>query len=329
MDGLIDRLQTPYKVDHLVLSPSYRKGEFDSHAVDCAFPFYYDGVYYMTFVGWDKIGYQTGLASSTDLMNWHKEGLILPRGPEGAVTQYNAALTCIMRDKDLFGQGALMKINGRYVGTYHAYPAPGYETGPAAIGLCYSDDLRNWEVHDPVLYSKDGAEWESGGLYKSWLMEHAGTYYLFYNAKNRGDGGWLEQTGVAMSPDLIHWERYPENPILPVGEKGSFDDRFASDPCVFQYGDWWVMFYYALCSDGHARDSVAFSKDLLNWTKSNQILIDVGAPGSIDSRYAHKPGIIAKDGKLYHFYCAVSPANNPKMGEIEHNEVRGIAVACS
>jgi hypothetical protein len=57
------------------------------------------------------------------------------------------------------------------------------------------------------------------------------------------------------------------------------------------------------------------------------ILIDVGPAGSIDSRYAHKPAVIARDGKVYHFYCAVSPAENPKQGEIEYGEVRGISVA--
>ena len=47
----------------------------------------------------------------------------------------------------------------------------------------------------------------------------------------------------------------------------------------------------------------------------------------IDGRYAHKPGVISKDGKVYHFYCAVAPAEDPKQGEIEYGEVRGISVA--
>lgn len=329
MHALMDQLRTPHKTERLVLSPSYQRGAFDSHAIDCPFPFMHDGRYYMTFVGWDTTGYQTGLACSEDLVNWRKLGVILPRGTQDSVIAYNAALTNILRDNDLFGSATLRRVEGRFVGTYHAYPAPGYETGAAVIGLCTSRDLMLWEVGEPVLYAQDGAEWERGGLYKSWLMEHAGTCYLFYNAKNRADGGWLEQIGVAMSTDLVHWERHPGNPIVSVGAPGAFDDRFASDPCVFRHDGTWVMFYYALCSDGHARDSVAFSPDLLHWTKSQEILIDVGPPGSIDARYAHKPGVIAKGGRLYHFYCAVSPAENRHMGEIEHGEVRGIAVAHS
>jgi hypothetical protein len=63
------------------------------------------------------------------------------------------------------------------------------------------------------------------------------------------------------------------------------------------------------------------------WRKAGKILIDVGPIGSIDSRHAHKPGIIAKDGVLYHFYCAVAPARDKHQGEIVHDEVRGIALA--
>jgi predicted GH43/DUF377 family glycosyl hydrolase len=329
MMSMFEVIQTPNKHDTLVVAPSYKSGTFDSHAVDCPFPFFHGGKYWMTYVGWDGTGYQTGLASSGDLRNWKKEGLLLGRGPTGSVTEYNAALTCILRDNELFGPGTLKPVDGRFVGTYHAYPQPGYETGAAVIGLCFSDDLRSWDVRPPVLEPDPLCEWEAGGLYKSWLMESDGIYYLFYNAKDQADKStpWTEQTGFATSTDLIKWRRHPGNPVLKVGPAGDFDDRFASDPVVLRHEDRWVMFYFGLCSDGHARDGVAFSDDLKHWQKAEDILIDVGPSGSIDSRYAHKPGIIADSGKLYHFYCGVAPAKDKRQGEITHGEVRGIALA--
>ena len=281
----------------------------------------------MTYVGWDEVGYQTGLARSDDLVNWHKEGLLLGRGPRGTVTEYNVALTCILRENDLFSPGRLKQINGRFVGTYHAYPEPGYEEGPAVIGLCYSDDLRSWEIGPPVLDPGSGDKWEAGGLYKSWILEYEGLYYIFYNAKDYPKTG--ERTGFAVSDDLENWERCAGNPVLGLGPKGDFDDKFAADPVVLKHGDQWVMFYFGNCTDGHARDSVAFSENLTSWRKSEEILVDVGPQGSIDSRHAHKPGIIAERGNLYHFYCAVAPAGKSQLGEIEHNQVRGIALATS
>jgi len=319
-------VQTPFKTGEMVLAPSYVPGAFDSHMVDVPFVFQHEHRYHMTYVGYDGAGYRTGLASSTNPYHWQKEGMILDRGAPGSITAHNAALTWILRDNALFGAGELRRVNGRFLGTYHAYPRPGYEQGPAVIGLCWSNDLRRWEVEPPCLLSAEGAAWERAGLYKSCLVEHEGVYYLFYNAKNQ-ERDWIEQTGVATSTDLRTWRRYEGNPVLPVGARGAFDDRFASDPCVLRMGDVWAMFYFGLCSDGHARDSVAFSRDLLHWAKTGEVLIDVGMPGDIDSRHAHKPSLFYADGTLFHYYCAVSPEPSGRIGDIAIGEQRGIALA--
>ena len=331
MKEVLADIWTPYKAGRLLIEPTFKAGDFDSHGVDCSFVFRHEGRYWMTYVGWDSIGYQTGLASSDDLVNWKKEGMILGRGPRGSVTEFNAALMGIARDNELFGSGELKKVNGRYLGTYHAYPKPGYEIGPAVIGLCWSDDLRKWEVGEPVLYPEEKCEWEAGGLYKSWVMEHDGMYYLFYNAKTKAKH-WIEQTGFAFSKDTNTWQKYRGNPVVKVGAAGEFDDIFASDPCVLRHKGIWCMFYFGNSTNHHARDGVAFSRDLLSWEKSGEILVDVGPEGSCDQTFAHKPAIIAEDGVLYHFYTAVKAVpgwKKVKMGDIEHYEHRGISLATS
>ncbi len=62
-----------------MIEPSFEAGTFDSHAVNCSFLFFHEGRYLMTYVGWDGIGYRTGLASSDDLLTWKKEGLLIER----------------------------------------------------------------------------------------------------------------------------------------------------------------------------------------------------------------------------------------------------------
>jgi beta-xylosidase len=237
------------------------------------------------------------------------------------VTRYNAAMNWILRQNPMRSAGALKKVNGRFLGVFHAYPKPGYESGPAVIGLCWSADLKRWELGDIILRAEDGADWERGGLYKPCLVEHGGTYYLFYNAKNASRSGWREQTGVATSRDLKRWTRHEGNPILRNGPPRSWDERFASDPCVLLDGDDWVFFYFGLDAKGVARDLVAVGKDPFHPVKVNRIIIGVGPPGSVDSTYAHKASVVFHEGALYHFYCAVS-GRHP-------NEVRGISVARS
>jgi len=322
----IARYRTPHKYGRLVLEASPEPSAFDSRTVDCPFAFHHDGRYYMTYLGWDGAGYQTGLASSGNLVAWKKEGSILRRDPSSPVTRYNIAMNWIVRRNEMRSAGELKKVRGRFLGVYHAYPNPGLEEGPAVIGLCWSRDLMHWEVEIPCLRPEDGADWENGGLYKPCLVEQRGTYYLFYNAKTKNlpreqGGGWREQTGVATSTDLKTWQRHPSNPIVPNGPAGSWDERFASDPCVLLDGRRWAFFYYGLDKKGKARDLLALGDDPFHPVKVNEILVDAGPPGSVDSTYAHKPSVVDHQDALYHFYCAVS-------GKWP-NEVRGISVARS
>ena len=316
-----DRIATPYKLGRYVLNGSGVDGAFDKVSVDCPFVFRYNGAFCMTFLGFDGVGYQTGMVSSTDLVHWEQRECVLKRDPESPILKYNAAINWILRENDLHSQGKLKAIDGKYLGVYHAYPNQGYEQGAAVIGLCRSKDLRNWTMDPPCLKPEEGAEWERGGLYKPCLLEYKRTYYLFYNAKNQTRGRWNEQTGVAMSRDLIHWTRNPANPVIPNGPPGSPDERFASDPCVLRDQGEWIVYYFGLDAKGVARDLAATSPDLLRATKCEQVLIDVGLKGAIDSIYAHKPSLIAYRGDLYHFYCAVSRPSG--------KEVRGISVARS
>ncbi len=324
-DGAAAPYRTPFKFGKLVLAASSNPSGFDSRSVDCPFVFHHRGRFWMTYVGFDGIGYQTGLASSADLLAWTKEGCVLRRDPASPITRYNVAMTWIVRQNELRSPGELKKIHGRYLGVYHAYPNAGYEEGAAVIGLCWSDDIRKWEIEPPCLRPEDGAYWECGGLYKPCLVEERGTFYLFYNAKTKTrpreqGGGWIEQTGVATSKDLRTWTRYDRNPIIPVGPKGNWDERFASDPCILIDGKRWVFFYYSL-GQGKARDLLAIGDTPFTPQKVDEILIDTGPPGSVDETYAHKPSVVWRQGALYHFYCAVS-GRYPR-------EVRGISVASS
>ena len=339
--------QTPYKYPQLLLGPTHNTGDFDALSVDDPIVFRAEGLFHMLYIGFDGTGYQTGLATSPDLLHWTCKALVGPRDPSSQYTKYNLAISSILRDKQLHGPGEAIKVDGQYLAAWNAYPSAGYEEGAAIVGLARSHDLLHWTLTDPILSPIDGAPWEHGGLYRPDLLLDNGTYYLYYNAKTDTlpksvGGGWHEQTGVATSTDLKTWTRSPLNPILPNGPRGTQtyptnlnihigipaqpdarDSRFASNPFVMRNGHQYAMFYFGFGYQrpGRACELLALGADPIHFTKVPTPLIDVGPPGSIDETFAHKPSVIYHQGALYHFYCAVA-------GKYP-NEVRGIAVARS
>ena len=301
------------KLGYAVLDAS-GSGTFDGEAVDCPFVFEHNGAVKMLYVGFNGVGYQTGLAyAATPDAAFTSEALLLARGDGEGWDARNASGNWLLCGNDLWKPRTLQKWDGKYWMTYHSYPQDGYEAGPGAIGLAYceNESLREWKrLPQPILRPEEGEDWERGGLYKSCLLRHDGLFYLFYNAKNEPPEGemWREQTGVATSPDLVTWTRHDLNPLLRVGALGSWDSLFASEPCVFydSRAGYWVMFYFGF--DGnHAQEGVAISSDLLHWEKSLCPIITVDGKGGFDETHAHKPSVYYKDGVLYHYYCACRP----------------------
>lgn len=326
----ISNFLTPYKRSTPVLIGSGVQGAFDYHAIDCPFVFRHQDRFYMMYVGFDGTGYQTALATSDDLLHWEHLSTILPKEEGQDWDSRNIAGTWIMRDNDLYGSGQLKKWNGKYWLAYHSYPGEGYEEGSAKIGLAWTEDesLLTWHrLAEPILVPEDGEDWEQGGLYKECLLEHEGTFYLFYNAKNQDHGRWIEQTGLATSTDLINWQRHAHNPILRV-TPDAWDSGFVSDPCVLKDGDRWAMYFFGY-NFKKAQEGLAVSHDLFSWEKCPEPIIAHGAEGELDENYAHKPSVIAYNGILYHFYTA---CRKPQPGDRTCNffpEYRTIAVATS
>ena len=304
----IGRYLTDFKIGKEVIGPSGIPGAFDGKAVDSPFVFRHNGRFYMLYVGFDGKGYQTALAVSHDLLSWKKEALLFSREEGEAWDAGGVAGNWILRENELYGPARLKKAGGKYWMVYHSYPGEGYEAGPARIGLAYTEDetLHHWtRLDNPVLSWEDGADWEKGGLYKGCLVESGELYYLFYNAKNSSEWLWREQIGVAVSENLLNWKRLYTEPVIR-NTAGAWDSCFCADPCVVKDGKVWLMFYYGY--DGaHAQEGIAYSEDLLHWTKHPDPILRHGGKGEIDEFHAHKPGVITKDGHLYHFYCAVRP----------------------
>ena len=91
-----------------------------------------------------------------------------------------------------------------------------YERDDHAIFAATSRDLKTWTnvTDEPVI--KMGPEaYDQHAVAVDQIIKHKGRYYAYYHAS--ATEPWVAwSTCIAMSEDLVHWQKYPHNPILRV-----------------------------------------------------------------------------------------------------------------
>lgn len=318
MQRIHDEVKTPFKYGIVVPAGL-------NEAVDGPKVFRHDGSWYMIFVSFrDKIGYETHLARSDDLLHWKQLGKILPFREEGwDAWQGNGAPALV--DPRWDGDHALGTHEGKYWMTYVGGNKRGYETDPLSIGLASTDDpvaVKDWQRYEnnPILSAAqpDARAFEQTTLYTSTILRVdpallGKPFVIFYNGKSPPNGH--EAIGLAISSDLRTWTRLGEGPV--VDNQGESRWALSGNPQIVRLGDLWVMFYFGAFWQPGAFDTFAASYDLVHWTKwTGPHLVAPSEP--YDSKFAHKPWVLKHDGVVYHFYCAVGADNT-----------RAIAVATS
>ena len=98
-----------------------------------------------------------------------------------------------------------------------------YERNDLGIWLAISKDLKVWtNVQDEPVMKPGPGEYDKDLVALNQIVKHLGRYYAYYHGSARtGPKKGLWSTNVATSSDLIHWEKYPANPLLPIDENKS------------------------------------------------------------------------------------------------------------
>jgi len=300
-----------YYPDHVIPAEPNIKGFEAVHMTDVPTVYQLPGdrKWYMTFIGFDGKGYQSFRAESEDLIHWTHMRLAMGYGPKDTFDYGGVVLGAFLYDDyDIKTSRTLKKHNGKYFSLYGAYPRQGgYELRPGYEGVASSEDGLIWQraKDEPILsvHQPDRGTWEKDCIYQPWLVKHKGTYFNFYNAANGG----IEQIGLALSDDMLEWRRYKQNPVIPHGANGSYNQQFSSDGKVFWDKDHWVMFFFGVGRDG-AHVMTAFSRDLYHWTVDPDPLYKSGGnPSGLDEQYAHKISLVwnPENSTYYMFYNAV------------------------
>jgi hypothetical protein len=93
-----------------------------------------------------------------------------------------------------------------------------YERSDKAVWLAVSDDLQVWRNFrdEPVLTPGPDA-YDRDMIAVNQVIKHAGRYYAYYHGcATAGPDARQWSPAVAASDDLLHWHKYPGNPLLPA-----------------------------------------------------------------------------------------------------------------
>lgn len=194
------------------------EGAWDHMAVDNPFLLKMNGKLHCFYEGQDKPfsegGHERiGLATSEDGLTWRKHpgNPIIDVGMPGDFDSLVAKLPVVTH------------VNG----VYYLYYS-GRDGKTKQIGLASSRDLTHWVKHagNPVLSSRPDAWDRFVSTYPAPPEKRDGKYYLLF----RGMASLYTKqgAGLAVSNDLLHWERAADEAVIPVTEEiASF--AFAQD----------------------------------------------------------------------------------------------------
>jgi hypothetical protein len=214
-----------------------------------------DGVWKLWYTGYDgtKDGLRMlGLATSPDGIKWTRH----PRNPlirdhwvedmmivkdagkywmfaEGREDRAHLLVSSDGIDWKRVGQLDVRLKNGKPIpdgpyGTPTAWLEDGiwhlfYEREDKGIWLAKSRDMKVWtNVQDEPVLSPGPGEYDKDLVALNQIIKHKGRYYAYYHGAAKAvKGKSLWSTAIATSKDLIHWEKYAGNPLLPTAENKS------------------------------------------------------------------------------------------------------------
>lgn len=184
---------------------------YDSGWVEDMSVIKHDGTYFMFAEG---RGDTAHLMISTDRINWEEKGPLDIRKSNGEPL-----------GKGAFGTPAIWYEGG----VWYLF----YERDDLGIWLATSTNMKVWTNRQDEPVIKTGPEiYDQFGVAMNQIIKYNGRYYCYYHATEYKD--WHEWTScVAVSDDLVHWEKYSRNPILR-------DNK--SSPVMVYDGEKYILF---------------------------------------------------------------------------------------
>lgn len=223
-------------------------GAFDAGGVNAPKVFQVTAQHWhLYYVGYDPtktldgvIVHQIGLAESDDAgMTWRRSVLpVIPHGERGDCDAFSSSSASVLRigDQWFLWYGGISQV-------------------PYLAGICLatSTDGHVWTKYpkNPVLNFNPYLQAEAFVVAKPHILFEEGVFKMWYSAKGFGNGSSLGDYRVcyAESCDGIHWDRFPNNPVLVPSAEG-WDQAMVEYAEVLHDGSRYHMWF---CGDGYGQ----------------------------------------------------------------------------
>lgn len=186
----------------------------------------------------------------------------------------------------------LVKAND---GTWHMFGITSGPQGEVQFAHATAANVRGpWKREADVLHV-DPNYFREVHVWAPHVIEHRGTYYMFYAGGERDGNGANAAISVATSKDLFTWTRRPEGPLFRDGLE-------ARDAFVTRIGTQWVMYYTGSTLPNQGKYAVLYrtSDDLIRWSERRIAYTD-GATTTSGPCATESPFVVERDGSFYLF----------------------------
>ena len=261
-------------------------GEWDDYWIFSGDVLFDDSTFHMWYSSWDSVNTRIGYATSPDGITWTKYAgnPVMDIGLPGSWDESGVSRPTVVYNESV----------------YHLWYWGENTSGINRLGYATSPDGIVWTKYagNPVMDVGPLGTWDDSGILFPDVIFSDSIYQLWY-------AGWDStnlRIGYATSADRINWIKYAGNPVLNLGEAGSWDSAGVTSPTVVYHDGIYYMWYTGgeemipgIPFLNISFPGYAFSSDGINWTKyaENPISYDPSVVSSGDAYY---------DGSDYHMW---------------------------